>query len=132
VSVEQCYLHFPIYLHVFVYVTSDSFCSFTMTFEKPLGLSWVIFGLANITKKSSLSLIILSQSTSFFIFVFPTSLFPADRGAIISQFRVWPFPSITIIAFGERNRNPGYHFAGVKYNLVFLYKQFPSHYLIIY
>jgi hypothetical protein len=82
-------------------------------FEKPLGLSWVIFGLANITKKSSLSLIILSQSTSFFIFVFLTSLFPADKGAIISQFRVWPFPSITIIAFGERNRNPGYHFAGV-------------------
>ena len=64
-------------------------------------------------KKYSLCLLTLSASTSFLIFVIVTSLFPADRGAIISQFRVWPFPSITIIAFGERNRNPGHHFAGV-------------------
>jgi hypothetical protein len=39
--------------------------------------------------------------------------FPAGRGAIISQFRVWPFPSTLIMTFGERNRNPGHHFAGV-------------------
>jgi hypothetical protein len=39
--------------------------------------------------------------------------FPAGRGAIISQFRVWPFPSTLIMTFGERNRNPGHHFAGI-------------------
>jgi hypothetical protein len=30
--------------------------------------------------------------------------FPAGKGAIISQFRVWPFPSTLIMTFGERNR----------------------------
>ena len=39
--------------------------------------------------------------------------FPAGGGAIISQFRVWPFPSTLIMTFGERNRNPGHHFAGI-------------------
>jgi hypothetical protein len=39
--------------------------------------------------------------------------FPAGRGAIISQLRVWPFPSTLIMTFGERNRNPGHHFAGI-------------------
>jgi hypothetical protein len=38
---------------------------------------------------------------------------PAGRGAIISQLRVWPFPSTIIMTFGERNRNPGHPFAGV-------------------
>jgi hypothetical protein len=37
--------------------------------------------------------------------------FYAGREAIISQFRVWPFPSAFIMTFGERNRNPGHHFA---------------------
>ncbi|HYF99879.1 MAG TPA: hypothetical protein VD815_07290 [Candidatus Saccharimonadales bacterium] len=31
-----------------------------------------------------------------------------DREAIMSQFRVWPFLSTTIMTFGERNRNPGH------------------------
>ena len=31
----------------------------------------------------------------------------------MSQSRVWPFPSITIMTSGERNRNPGHHFAGM-------------------
>ena len=39
--------------------------------------------------------------------------FPAGREAIISQFRVWPFLSTIIVTSGERNRNPGHHFAGV-------------------
>jgi hypothetical protein len=30
----------------------------------------------------------------------------------MSQFRVWPFLPAAIAAFGERNRNPGRHFAG--------------------
>jgi hypothetical protein len=38
----------------------------------------------------------------------------------MSQFRVWPFRSATIMTFGERNRNPGHHFAGVS-NMTFLY-----------
>jgi hypothetical protein len=33
-----------------------------------------------------------------------------DRGAIIGQFRVWPFLSTIIMTFGERNRNPGHPF----------------------
>ncbi|HEX2068472.1 MAG TPA: hypothetical protein VHF08_07190 [Nitrososphaeraceae archaeon] len=41
------------------------------------------------------------------------TFFPADREAIMSQFRVWPFPSATIMTCGERNRNPGHHFAGI-------------------
>jgi hypothetical protein len=52
-----------------------------------------------------------------FVFCMPLIIFamdfPAGRGAIISQFRVWPFPSTLIMAFGERNRNPGHHFAGI-------------------
>jgi len=39
--------------------------------------------------------------------------FYAGKGAIISQFRVWPFPSASIMTFGERNRNPDHLFAGV-------------------
>jgi hypothetical protein len=39
--------------------------------------------------------------------------FPAGKVAIISQFRVWPFPSTLIMTFGERSRNPGHHFAGM-------------------
>jgi hypothetical protein len=38
-------------------------------------------------------------------------LFFAGREAIMSQFRVWPFLSTLIMTFGERNRNPGHHFA---------------------
>jgi hypothetical protein len=50
--------------------------------------------------------------TIVFIFpIFPTG-FPAGKEAIISQFRVWPFLFTIIMAFGERNRNPGHHFAG--------------------
>jgi hypothetical protein len=48
--------------------------------------------------------------------------FPAGKGAIISQFRVWPFPSTLIMAFGERNRNPGHHFAGMYLYYLFLFK----------
>jgi hypothetical protein len=39
--------------------------------------------------------------------------FPAGREAILSQFRVWPFLSTIIMTSGERNRNPGHHFAGI-------------------
>jgi hypothetical protein len=39
----------------------------------------------------------------------------ADRGAIIGQFRVWPFPSTILMTFGERNRNPGHPFALLLY-----------------
>lgn len=42
-----------------------------------------------------------------------TMNFPAGREAIMSQLRVWPFPSTIIMTFGERNRNPGHHFAGI-------------------
>ena len=48
--------------------------------------------------------------------------FPAGRGAIISQFRVWPFPSTLIMTVGERNRNPGHHFAGIQNITDFLFK----------
>lgn len=41
-----------------------------------------------------------------------------DRGAIMSQFRVWPFLSTIIMTFGERNRNPGHPF---KYYLLTFY-----------
>jgi hypothetical protein len=47
-------------------------------------------------------------------------LVPAGRGAIISQFRVWPIPSTLIMTFGERNRNPGHRFAG-RYNITIFY-----------
>jgi hypothetical protein len=50
--------------------------------------------------------------------------FPAGRGAIISQFRVWPFPSTLIMTFGERNRNPGHHFAGIYNKANFLFKRY--------
>jgi hypothetical protein len=50
--------------------------------------------------------------------------FPAGKGAIISQFRVWPFPSTLIMAFGERNRNPGHHFAGMCLYYLFLFKRY--------
>ena|SRR5918994_7345118 len=43
-----------------------------------------------------------------------TTNFPAGRETIMSQFRVWPFPSTIITTFGKRNRNPGHHFAGVR------------------
>jgi hypothetical protein len=46
-------------------------------------------------------------------FLMVKGLFPAGREAIISQFRVWPFLSTIIVTSGERNRNPGHHFAGV-------------------
>jgi hypothetical protein len=46
--------------------------------------------------------------------------FPAGREAIISQFRVWPFLSTVIMTSGERNRNPGHHFAGIS-NITFSY-----------
>jgi hypothetical protein len=37
---------------------------------------------------------------------------PAGREAIVSQLRVWPFLPASIVASGERNRNPGHCFAG--------------------
>jgi hypothetical protein len=40
---------------------------------------------------------------------------PTDKGTIMSQFRVWPFPFIVIVIFGERNRNPDHRFVGVYY-----------------
>ena len=43
---------------------------------------------------------------------FPITCPPAGGEAIMSQFRVWPFLPTTIVAFGERNRNPGHCFAG--------------------
>jgi hypothetical protein len=48
--------------------------------------------------------------------------FPAGREAIISQFRVWPFLPTVIVTSGERNRNPGHHFAGVYIIMIFLFK----------
>lgn len=42
------------------------------------------------------------------------ALLPAGNGAIMSQFRVWPFPRTIIVTLGERNRNPGHRFAGVQ------------------
>src|SRR5919198_3941237 len=42
---------------------------------------------------------------------------PADKEAIMSQLRVWPFPFTAIVIFGERSRNPDHHFAGV-YNIM--------------
>jgi hypothetical protein len=46
-----------------------------------------------------------------FLFLFLFLFFFAGREAITSQFRVWPFLSTLIMTFGERNRNPGHHFA---------------------
>ena len=46
--------------------------------------------------------------------------FHAGREAIISQFRVWPFPSALIMTFGERNRNPGHHFALLYITFIYL------------
>ena len=40
-------------------------------------------------------------------------ILPAGWEAISSQFRVWPLPPTIIVTFGERNRNPGHHFAGI-------------------
>ena len=39
--------------------------------------------------------------------MFSLVLLPAGKKAIMSQFRVWPFPHTIIVTFGERNRNPG-------------------------
>jgi hypothetical protein len=55
---------------------------------------------------------ILSYTFLIILLIFAMD-FPAGRGAIISQFRVWPFPSTLIMTSGERNRNPGHHFAGI-------------------
>jgi hypothetical protein len=42
---------------------------------------------------------------------------PAGGKAIVGQFRVWPFLPAAIATAGERNRNPGSHFAG-DYNIM--------------
>jgi hypothetical protein len=43
---------------------------------------------------------------------------PDGKGAIISQLRVWPFPSTIIVTVGERSQNPGHHFTGAFSNLM--------------
>ena len=53
--------------------------------------------------------LILNKEIKFLLFLL--FLFFAGREAIMSQFRVWPFLSTLIMTFGERNRNPGHHFA---------------------
>ena len=50
--------------------------------------------------------------TQMVIIIIPIS---ADNKAIIGQLRVWPFHVTTIMAFGERNRNPGHLFAEIGY-----------------
>jgi len=51
-------------------------------------------------------MIISSPQTLFLV------VFPAGKGTIISQSRVWPFPFTKIVTIGERNRNPGHRSAG--------------------
>ncbi len=70
-----------------------------------LGMFWLAYKLDK--RCVGINIVVDNQVYYFSFFVFP-----AGRETIISQFRVWPFPSSIIMTVGERNRNPSHHFAG--------------------